>query len=669
MLQIRLLGRFDVRVGDEPVEIPSRPAQSLLAYVALTPDVAHRRERLSGLLWPEADEGNARSNLRHALWRIRQALAAAGGGSPRFLDSDNISLTYHPAPDVWVDAQAVCRPTAPHDTLDGLLADVAAYGGELLPGFYDEWVVLERERLRGCFERKMQTVLARLLAERRWADVLEWGERWIALGQAPETAFRSMMEASAGLGDRAGVAAVFKRCSEALRRDLGVEPSAQTVDLYRSLSSSEPTAAGAVDVPAEGVKTPAQAIESLFRRWHQQGVEVLDVAGLATVYAAPAELRLAREDIRLCIRSALHHGVDLRPWLERGRPVDIVGALQACYHEYPKPNGRAAIVEALAETAGPEASEALGRIVETEDSPAVRTSAALSLARREDAGVVVASLLAGLRTANEPSAMAALVAVADEIGLPVEAGPVPRLGIGLGVAQRRWRAARGQVWAQALRAAVAGALSLALHGSGTPAYMALARPEVFASASGFVTIPGWIISAAVIGLVVGGLQGAALGLAVGLADALRRRRRGDAVRLSAGALAGLIQPAYSVPFALVGLLRPAAEPAVYVPVNILYGLLLGAITALGMPLLGERPPWKRHLGLPLLCATMSALVTIPYVFLIYQAEAGISMLSRLLFAFVLTLGIGLSQCRWRRSKSAVIEAEAVDGRLARPAAP
>ena len=69
-----------------------------------------------------------------------------------------------------------------------LIEAVSAYRGELLPGFYDEWAMLERERLQAIFERKMSLLLERLTTEQRWPDILEWGKRWIALGHVPEPA-------------------------------------------------------------------------------------------------------------------------------------------------------------------------------------------------------------------------------------------------------------------------------------------------------------------------------------------------------------------------------------------------------------------------------------------------------------------------------------------------
>ncbi len=67
----------------EPVEISSCPAQSLLAYLVLNAGTAQRREKLAGLFWPDSNESNARSNLHHALWRIRKALETTTPPSAR----------------------------------------------------------------------------------------------------------------------------------------------------------------------------------------------------------------------------------------------------------------------------------------------------------------------------------------------------------------------------------------------------------------------------------------------------------------------------------------------------------------------------------------------------------------------------------------------------------
>ncbi len=231
LIELRLLGQFDLRLDGRPVEIPSRPAQSLLAYLALTGGVAHRRERLAGLIWPDVLEADARRNLRRALWHIRKALE---GRAP--LRADDITIAFDAGPETRVDASVISQKLSPERTTEELIQAVSAYGGELLPGFYDEWIIVERERLQSAFEARIKLLLDRLVEARRWEDVLKWGKKWIALAGAAEPAYRALMIAYSGQGDLAGVGHTYQRCVEVLSRDLGVEPSVETSQLFTQLS-------------------------------------------------------------------------------------------------------------------------------------------------------------------------------------------------------------------------------------------------------------------------------------------------------------------------------------------------------------------------------------------------------------------------------------------------
>jgi ABC-type oligopeptide transport system substrate-binding subunit/DNA-binding SARP family transcriptional activator/tetratricopeptide (TPR) repeat protein len=229
MLQARLLGQYEIRMDGQPVIISSRPMQSLLAYLVLHPHTSHRREKLAGQIWPDASESNARSNLRHALWLIRKAI---GPGANVRIDSDDLGVTYHPQPGDQLDVDCFEVCSEEEGSTDALIQAVSAYGGDLLPGFYEEWVILEREWLQAAFERKMGRLLDCLLAERRWNEVLTWGERWIASGGTPEPAYRALMLAHAGLGNLSGAVAQYQRCVEALAREVGVQPSEKTREVF-----------------------------------------------------------------------------------------------------------------------------------------------------------------------------------------------------------------------------------------------------------------------------------------------------------------------------------------------------------------------------------------------------------------------------------------------------
>ncbi len=250
MLQVKLLGQFAVRRDGVLIALPSRAAQSLLAYLVLTAGTPHRRERLAGLLWPDTTEENARKNLRHELWRLRKAIEpkmpsrgqARGAPSPCLL-VDDMAIAFDAGADYALDVADLLAPLPKQVSVDRLIEALSLYRGELLPDLYDDWVIRERERVYAIFEQKMARLLALLIQEERWQDTLDWSERWIALGQAPEPAYRALMTAHHALGNVSQVAAVYERCTRAMHDDLGVEPSAETQALYERLAKSAHTPA------------------------------------------------------------------------------------------------------------------------------------------------------------------------------------------------------------------------------------------------------------------------------------------------------------------------------------------------------------------------------------------------------------------------------------------
>ncbi|MEJ2266502.1 MAG: protein kinase, partial [Anaerolineales bacterium] len=169
---------------DRSIDLSSRPAQSLLAYLLLNPKQPIRREKLAGLIWPASTESNARGNLRHALWRVRKSLDSDGDA---YLYADDLTISLQLQKGDWVDANILDTRIQDDLSTDALIEIVSVYGGELLPGFYEDWVATERERLKTVFEGKMDLLLDRLVAER------------------------------------------------ALERDLGVQPSRHTREIYQGL--------------------------------------------------------------------------------------------------------------------------------------------------------------------------------------------------------------------------------------------------------------------------------------------------------------------------------------------------------------------------------------------------------------------------------------------------
>ena len=192
LLKIHLLGQFKLQANHIPLELPSRPAQSLLAYLALNAGVRHRREKLASLMWPESTELNARSYLRKVLWQMRKSLISGSLSWEDYLQISEIEVTFNDRSDYWLDADLLLS-RVDDSTADDLIEIVQLYRGELLPGFYDQWTVIERERLLLAYHQKMNLLLECLIKSAQWHAVLEWGEQWIQMAYSPEAAFRALM--------------------------------------------------------------------------------------------------------------------------------------------------------------------------------------------------------------------------------------------------------------------------------------------------------------------------------------------------------------------------------------------------------------------------------------------------------------------------------------------
>lgn len=164
--QVRLLGGLHVTDGREQfTRLPSRAATALLARLALQPERAHAREELVELLWPGVEIGVGRNRLRQTLSVLKGLLEPPSLVAAPVLLPDRVS--------VRVAAGALACDAREFERLlhGGQPAQARAlYRGELLPGFYDEWIDDERKRLAALFDR-IEPAAAEPLAAPRPAPV------------------------------------------------------------------------------------------------------------------------------------------------------------------------------------------------------------------------------------------------------------------------------------------------------------------------------------------------------------------------------------------------------------------------------------------------------------------------------------------------------------------
>ncbi len=162
--QIQLLGGLSARKGDHCItRFATSRAAALLARLALYPKRTHAREELADLLWPEADLEAGRLSLRVCLASLRRQLEPPGTltGSVLIADRATVRLNPHSCQSDAAAFESAIREAARAQTLEkkreALEHAIGLYGGGLLPGFYDEWILEERERLQAvCEEAKFE---------------------------------------------------------------------------------------------------------------------------------------------------------------------------------------------------------------------------------------------------------------------------------------------------------------------------------------------------------------------------------------------------------------------------------------------------------------------------------------------------------------------------------
>ena len=236
-IRIALLGGLDVRLpSGQAMNLSSRKAQGLLAYLALRPGQFHTRDKLATLLWGDASDERARHSLRQALLTLRRSLAAISPGLV-VVAGDTLAVD---ASQVEVDQEAFERLAA-EGTYRSLEAAASLYRGEFLEGLhvtepaFQEWVAGQRVRLR---ERAVE-VLARLLQHQRGngevEPAIQTALRLLRLDRTQEVVHRTLIQLYARQGRRAEALRQYRACVGVLRGELGVEPEPETVRLYREI--------------------------------------------------------------------------------------------------------------------------------------------------------------------------------------------------------------------------------------------------------------------------------------------------------------------------------------------------------------------------------------------------------------------------------------------------
>jgi DNA-binding SARP family transcriptional activator len=222
--RLRLLAGFALEASGTPITLPVG-LQRLLAYLAL--GGPSHRSVVAGTLWPEVPEGHSLARLRTGVWRMNRmvpglietqgpALAMSGDASVDILEQE---------------AFAVRMLRTPLDAEEATSGLPILWPAGLLPGWYDDWIIFERERLHQlrlhALERTAELLLARGDVDLALQVALE-AVRCEPLRETSNAALIAVYLAEGNVSDALRQYDVF---TSLLDRELGLPPSERITGL------------------------------------------------------------------------------------------------------------------------------------------------------------------------------------------------------------------------------------------------------------------------------------------------------------------------------------------------------------------------------------------------------------------------------------------------------
>ncbi|MEM7800318.1 MAG: BTAD domain-containing putative transcriptional regulator, partial [Chloroflexota bacterium] len=237
--QVKLFGLFEIEEDGETISAQNSPkGVALLAYLLVTRR-QQSREAIADLLWEASSTAHGLQNLRKHLSRVRKWLPEL------HIDRQRVGIK----PDASLDVDLYqLEEGSSHPDLYERAKTVLLYRGELLSGFYlsdapefNAWLTIERERLHRKMGSRLGELCGELFEAQLWDLGVQTASHWVTLDELDEESSQWLMRFLDAQGNMSAAKAEFDRLASALKRELGIQPSEQTAQLYDQLISDRET--------------------------------------------------------------------------------------------------------------------------------------------------------------------------------------------------------------------------------------------------------------------------------------------------------------------------------------------------------------------------------------------------------------------------------------------
>ena len=234
-VRIALLGPIRIETEGGTVRLAAPPMTfPLLGYLVLHRAKTVSREALAFTLWSDYDEPEAKLNLRRHLYHLARLLPPAPDRAP-WLIVDAKTVRWNPDSGVAFDVAEFEESLRRGDRA----AAASVYAGDLLEQHEAEWILPERERLRGLHVDNLLALISGARTDRRAQDAMEYARALQRCDPWREDALRECVSLRYELGDGAGAIAELDSFAKRLREELDAEPMPETVALREMIAREQ----------------------------------------------------------------------------------------------------------------------------------------------------------------------------------------------------------------------------------------------------------------------------------------------------------------------------------------------------------------------------------------------------------------------------------------------
>jgi LuxR family maltose regulon positive regulatory protein len=252
VLRVSFFGHFEMFCDEEAVHLGRNgKALAILKYL-----LAHRprpvsQDHLMGWLWPESNLKKARWSLNSAIHGLRKLLSecpASGLGNYILLEEGYYRLCPTVRVETDIDEFDECYERGRRLEKTGRMEEAAAeyekavelYRGDyLIEDLYEDWTMVERERLANAYVDMLDRLAAHYMESGQLREAIRACYRVLKKDRCHEDSYRLLMRCYARLGMRGRALRQYRLCEKILLQEYGTAPSMETRSLYGSLMGDE----------------------------------------------------------------------------------------------------------------------------------------------------------------------------------------------------------------------------------------------------------------------------------------------------------------------------------------------------------------------------------------------------------------------------------------------